>query len=141
MKFRDLYNLIEKFGGFRMNFKVGDWLLSREDEIIELLELDLENGVHNKIKKNGSECLAFNGYLKQCRKWIPKEGDWCWFYTNKLTTDRIVSPVLKQYKKGDECMIMERLIRNGKFAIDDKHAFHKLELIEPFIGELPSVLR
>ena len=41
MKFRDLYNLIEKFGDIRMNFKVGDWLLSREDEIIELLELDL----------------------------------------------------------------------------------------------------
>ncbi len=59
-----------------MNFEVGDWLLSPEDEIIELLELDLENGVHNKIKKNGSASLAFNGYLKQCRKWEPKNGEW-----------------------------------------------------------------
>lgn len=115
-------------------FKVGEWIT-----FIDIYDknpkqiIKIENGIaYTKTNK----CL-----IEQAIKWIPKNGEWCWFYTNKLVTGRIVSPVLKQYKKGDERMIMERLIRNGKFAIDDKHAFHKLELIEPFIGELPSVLK
>lgn len=123
-------------------FKVGEWVISTsyddaEPRQITKIELAMAPDEEDFVFFHEDYCVE----MKYIQKWIPKNGEWCWFYTNKLVTGRIVSPVLKQYKKGDERMIMERLIRNGKFAIDDKHAFHKLELIEPFIGELPSVLR
>ena len=112
-----------------MNFEVGDWLLSPEDEIIELLELDLENGVHNKIKKNGSESLAFNGYLKQCRKWKPKSGDWCWFLTVNS------GYVLGQFTQE---------IGNGRYRYKlntSDNALFNCSNCEPFIGDLPSRIK
>ena len=110
-----------------MNFEVGDWLLSPEDEIIELLELDLENGVHNKIKKNSSESLAFNGYLKQCRKWKPKSGEWCWcdyYGLVKIIEFKYTTHIEVQ------CVYGIKNLNNNPIV--------KLDELEPFIGELPN---
>lgn len=125
-----------------MNFEVGDWVISTsfvEAEPYQITKIELATCSDEEDFVFFREDMCVE--MKYIQKWIPKEGEWCWFYTNKLTTGRVVSPILKQYKKGDKHMIMERLIRNGKFAIDDKFAFYELELIEPFIGEVPSVLK
>jgi hypothetical protein len=126
----------------QINFEVGEWVISSswantKPRQITKIELATSNDEEDFVFFGDNCCVE----LKYIEKWIPKEGEWCWFYTNKLTIGRIVSPILKQYKKGDERMIMERLIRNNKFVIDDKHVFYELELLEPWTGELPSVLK
>ncbi len=127
-----------------ISFKLGDWVISTKYPKASPIKIQHQHAIDTGIfgTYTNTKGQANLLYSEECMPWQPETGEWCWFYTNKLTTGRVVAPVLKQYREGDEHMIQERLIRNGNFTnIDDKFAFYQLELIEPFIGQLPLILK
>ena len=93
-------------------FKVGDWVVTTNRGVWQIMhEIELASWELTL----GSES----------KLWKPKQGDWCWFYDNKYDV-----PEIGQYDCVDtisKCYVNTR----GPMR------YH----IEPFIGELPSLLR
>ena len=93
-------------------FKVGDWVYNTVSKVYSRVEEDsilLDNYNPNNIFE----------------LWQPKEGEWCWFYSN-FWMDKL--PILEQFSH----------IEDNKFKT--KRGVLTMEC-EPFIGELPSFLK
>jgi len=98
-------------------FKVGDWVRVKEapDDIYKIVDIE-----GNEIYRN--DCIGYNTQ-EQLELWEPIEGEWCW--------------IGKAFAK-----FIEKAIDNNYIGICyqyndkvyDKH-------IEPFIGELPIILK
>ena len=128
-------------GSQMSSFKPGDWVRHKRLKSVHMCKAINTGEFDDKISVTNSPSFD-QEFMTDYILWQPETNEWCWFYTNKLTTGRVVAQVLKQYREGDEHMIQERLIRNGNFTnTDDKYAFYELDLIEPFIGQLPSILK
>lgn len=110
-------------------FKVGDWVRKEpflfEQEVYQLAYSDFY-GVGRKS----------DSFFENLEPWQPKEGEWCWFYTNTSKGRRFINPQLGKFQN-----LVEQdtnTYKNGYRYIADI-GFYKQ--CEPFIGELPTFLK
>jgi len=103
-------------------FKVGDWCY-HENSIKQIDFID-----EDTICGDESIMISFTnnsyGYTSDCELWQPKEGEWCWFYS-ELNERPYIDKFITM--KGD---YYKTLWWNDNF-----------QFCEPFIGELPSFLK
>ena len=112
------------------NFKVGDWVISTscvDPDPNKITKIELATAPDEEdFVFFGNKCCV---ELKYIKKWIPKNGEWCWFLT-----------VNSGYVLGQ--FIQE--IGNGRYRYKlntSDNALFNCSNCEPFIGELPSGLK
>lgn len=104
-------------------FKVGDWVVD----------------IHSTTKARVLEVFGNQIRVKFCYPdaiittdssdfihWVPKKGDWCWFWNETLKT-----PMLLQF---------ERFCSTGLYKYDANNG-RNYQYCEPFLGELPTNLK
>lgn len=117
---------------------VGDWIRTPDDEVTQVLELDAVFGTQNKLS-NGHIC--FNGFLKACELWQPKEDEWCWFWNNNEGHPDFGPRLAKFMFKIDE---LQTPMDFPAFHITKYKPInygYTYDFCQPFIGELPTYLK
>jgi hypothetical protein len=112
-----------------MSFTVGDWVTSiswadQEPQKITKIELATSPDEEDFVFFGDNYCTE----LKYVEKWIPKEGEWCWF---KNENDEIYS--LAKFEAGD-IYDSDSVIKSTQLGI---HGNSYWDICRPFIGELP----
>ena len=97
-----------------MRLKAGDWVR------------DTREGMRRPIAQLKENCIALTHpeeHAKHFVLWQPKEGEWCWFWS-----EGNLSPHIMQFS----CMAAD-----GKTCLS---GFAGYDYCEPFIGTLPSFI-
>ena len=113
-----------------MNLKVNDWVISTslvnpEPRQITKIELATCSDEEDFVFFGNKCCVE----LKYIKKWIPKNGEWCWFLTVNS------GYVLGQFTQE---------IGNGRYRYKlntSDNALFNCSNCEPFIGDLPSRIK
>lgn len=112
----------------KRDFKVDDWIVSSTNGLGRVNKD--ENGKFFIIYPDGS-----GEYLKDIKyeKWQPKEGEWCWFWG-----DGMRMPIIDRFIQKTEYAdyTAETGINLNRYSI-----YKDFKNCEPFIGELPTVLK
>ena len=126
-------------------FKVGDWVRHLiNNNIFQLIRKDIiDNENYDLIYFNTyydeEDCIhVFDGEIfqsEQYEHWQPKEGEWCWFWTNKgkILLGRLFKFESNAYYYDSPFCNMDI----NEVGIDR----FKANYCEPFIGKLPSFLK
>lgn len=117
---------------------VGDWIRTPDDEVTQVLELDEIHGTQNKLS-NGHIC--FNGFLKACELWQPKEDEWCWFWNNNEGHTDLGPRLAKFMFKIDELQSPMDFPAFHITKYKPKNYGYTYDFCQPFIGELPTYLK
>ena len=104
-------------------FKVGDWY--RNKHLNKLYQVNgYEGDFHVVI---GQWVQHTDEVLNNFELWVPKEGEWCWFWNNK---NKLPTLTKFDFKTG-------RYWTSG----GTQGEFFGFEHCEPFIGQLPTHLK
>lgn len=101
-------------------FKVGDWVRYITGKTKTVARVDITGEIPNYIGVSTGE----NVHIEDCELWQPKEGEWCWFWSEGLLSPHI--------------MEFTHMGKDGKGFCS---GFAGYDYCEPFIGELPSFLK
>ena len=116
-----------------MKFKVGDWVRSKENKFdFSLVSIDTEK-FYKALGSNFEDVWEL---------WQPKEGEWCWFYSDVMKLDNV--GILRKFTQmekdiqGDDMFGCEPM-KSFKEEFEHIKVFYKY--CEPFIGNLPSFIK
>lgn len=98
-----------------LNFKPGDWVTSNHSKI------PIKSDKYTISQHNT------NPGFYDFKKWEPVEGEWCWCWNIHMD-----KPVL--------CMV-EELLEDGFYRTSPDNGQIFWEYCEPFIGELPILIK
>ena len=119
-----------------MNFEVGDWVISTswvEQDPCRIKKIELATSPDEEdFVFFGDNCCV---ELKYIQKWIPDEGEWCWFYKKNSK-----NAVFAKFKRllDSNLGIYEAVgyTPNGTDR-SDKEEYGYFYGCAPFIGEFP----
>ena len=98
-----------------MNFKVGDWIRSKDGLDVSRITIDTERFLKEVEHKDIKD---------EWEHWKPQVGEWCWFWS-----EGNLSPHIMQFS----CMAAD-----GKTYLS---GFAGYDYCEPYIGPLPSFVK
>ena len=107
-------------------FKLGDWIKSTKYPNLNPIQIE---SIYESNTRPGTLGLKSKGtvlYSDEVKLWQPKVGEWCWFWNNN-------QPKLKKLYSIN----YEHNVHWTYKTIDCKTYQH----CEPFIGQLPSILK
>ena len=116
-------------------FNVGDWVDINEDirTLAQVKELDSDFNHRAKLYWPSENSTAWCSEMNYYKPWIPKKGEWCWFYDK--TSSAV--PILAQFDYMSEHIYVTTEIEIP-FSGEERSAYGFNSCI-PFIGQLPII--
>ena len=122
-----------------MSFKVGDWvrISGTIQKVIDINPANDYNITADIIETEDDYVSA-----EVVELWQPKEGEWCWFFTDKMQLDNV--GILRKFTQM-ESDIEDNDMFGCEPTVSDKEEFESIKVFykycEPFIGQLPIFLK
>ena len=119
-----------------MSFKIGDWIRTkgRTNHPSYITKISRISNAWNPCTRDYSGTVVINGTadttLQDIESWQPKKDEWCWFFNNKKEIPKLGKLKYKANNQYTAYMTPKASmsVQNFKFC-------------EPFIGQLPSILK
>jgi len=118
-------------------FKVGDYVIINDliCKIIEDNEGIIKVETCKSRENSHQEYLIQDIYKGYIQKWIPKEGEWCWFY-KKNSKNPVFAKFVRLLDSNIGNFEANGYTPNGTDC-EDNLEYGYFYTCEPFIGELP----
>lgn len=125
--------------------KQGDWVKIPEDKngrsLAKIKELYPDNSMKAKLYWPSEKSTAICTQMQHYAKWIPKPGEYYWFYDNEtdvLTFAKLISISKIFDRKETYIVATPSCISETSYSYSRTMTFNRCE---PFIVELPSDLK